>query len=332
MSKVDDQEKYDVFLSHNSQDKPAVKWLAVRLEDVAKLKVFLDVWNLIPGDPWQEDLEKALDASRTVAVFLGPAGISSWHNEELRDALNTRVRDPKRRVIPVLLPGTTMPADDEIPNFLQRLTWVDFRNGLDDEDAFRRLVAGIRGQAPGRSGEAEPHLPPPKPAEGPSGSPTSKPQSAQNIDTNGGAYIGGNVDTGGGDFVERDKIVNSYNRSVSIGGNVSNSNIVTGDHNVVGSMVNLHEEYIQQIYEAIDAHPDADELDKEDMKGIVEEIQKEDQKGTEADKTFIARNLRTLKRMAPDILEVALAAITNPLAGFGVVARKVAEKMKAEAG
>jgi hypothetical protein len=29
------------------------------------------------------------------------------------------------------------------------MTWVDFRGGLDDEDAFHRLVAGIRGMAPG---------------------------------------------------------------------------------------------------------------------------------------------------------------------------------------
>jgi hypothetical protein len=29
------------------------------------------------------------------------------------------------------------------------MTWVDFCGGLDDEDAFRRLVAGIRGVAPG---------------------------------------------------------------------------------------------------------------------------------------------------------------------------------------
>jgi hypothetical protein len=32
------------------------------------------------------------------------------------------------------------------------MTWVDFRGGLDDEDAFRRLVAGIRGVAPGGIG------------------------------------------------------------------------------------------------------------------------------------------------------------------------------------
>ena len=154
--------QFDVFLSHNSQDKPAVKWLATKLEDEAKLTVFLDSWNLVPGNPWQEDLETALNNSRAVAVFLGPAGISGWHNEELREALANRVEDPERRVIPVLLPGTTMPEKDQIPSFLERLTWVDFRPGLDDEEAFRRLVAGIRGQAPGRRGKPGEPLPPPK--------------------------------------------------------------------------------------------------------------------------------------------------------------------------
>ena len=142
--------EYDVFLSHNSKDKPAVEALAERLEDEAGLRVFLDIWNLVPGDPWQEDLEVALNQSSTVAVFLGPSGISGWHNEEMRDALNTRVRDRKRRVIPVLLPGTTMPEKNEVPSFLSRMTWVDFRNGLDDDNTFERFVAGIEGRPPGR--------------------------------------------------------------------------------------------------------------------------------------------------------------------------------------
>ena len=132
---------YDVFLSHNSKDKPAVEALAIRLEDEAGLQVFLDKRSLVPGDPWQEDLEQALVESRTVAVFLGPSGIGGWHNEELRRALDRRARDPERRVIPVLLPGATMPEHHEIPAFLARLTWVDFRAGLDDKDAFHSLGA-----------------------------------------------------------------------------------------------------------------------------------------------------------------------------------------------
>ena len=323
------QYTYDVFLSHNSKDKPAVEWLATKLTDQAKLTVFLDIWNLVPGDPWQEDLENALAASTTVAVFLGPAGISGWHNEELRNALSTRVGDRARRVVPILLPGTEMPEENEIPAFLQRLTWVDFRPGLEDPEAFHRLVAGIRGEAPGRSDKPGAAQPPPKPAPKPASQ--AQPASATQINTGGGAFIGGNVNTGGGDFVGRDKITKAEGGGIAIGGNVTNSTLITGDHNVVGATVNLQVQYLEHIYQAIEQRPDTDPLDQEDLKAAVDEIKAEDEKGDQADETFIARRLRNIQRMAPDILEVVLTTIGNPLARFGVVARKVAEKMRAEA-
>ncbi len=142
--------QFDVFLSHNSADKPAVEALAQRLL-AAGFRPWLDSWNLIPGDPWQEGLEEALDTCATCAVFLGPSGVGPWHNEELRVALDRRARDRTRRfrVIPILLPGAD-PADPAtLPPFLARMTWVDFRGGLGDAEVFRRLVAGIRGVAPG---------------------------------------------------------------------------------------------------------------------------------------------------------------------------------------
>ncbi len=143
---------FEVFLSHNSKDKPAVETLARRLEDQAKLKPWLDKRNLVPGDPWQEAIEEALDQSRTCAVFLGASGFGGWHHEEMRSAIDQRVsrRERKFRVIPVLLPGAVMPERSKLPAFLSRVTWVDFRAGLDDGEAFRRLVAGVRGVAPGR--------------------------------------------------------------------------------------------------------------------------------------------------------------------------------------
>lgn len=140
--------RYDVFLSYNSADQAAVEELARWLAEEG-LNLFLDTWYLIPGEPWQEGLEEALNACQTVAVFLGPVGISPWENEEMRSALEERVRDKSRRVIPVLLPGAPDPRDRPLPRFLRRLTWVDFRGGLEDEEAFQRLVAGIRGLAPG---------------------------------------------------------------------------------------------------------------------------------------------------------------------------------------
>jgi hypothetical protein len=114
------------------------------------LKPFLDKWHLIPGEPWQEALEEALDQSRTCAVFLGPGGLGPWENEEMRAALDERVRNKSFRVIPVLLPGAEPKDKKTLPRFLSRLIWVDFRGGLDDPETFRRLVAGIRGLPPGR--------------------------------------------------------------------------------------------------------------------------------------------------------------------------------------
>ncbi len=138
---------YDVFLSHSSRDKPAVEELARALQDEG-LKPFLDKWHLVPGEPWQEALEDALDQSSTCAVFLGPDGIGPWQNEEMRSALDERVQDSDFRVIPVLLDGAPNPERDQLPRFLRRLTWVDFRSGTRAHN-LHRLIAGIRGIAPG---------------------------------------------------------------------------------------------------------------------------------------------------------------------------------------
>lgn len=142
--------RYHVFLSHNSLDKAFVERLAARLMDEGGLKPFLDKWHLVPGDPWQEALEEALDASAACAVFLGPNGLSPWENEEMRSALDERTRDRTLRVIPVLLPGADPKDPNTLPRFLRRPTWVDFRAGVEDRGAFRRLLAGVEGREPGR--------------------------------------------------------------------------------------------------------------------------------------------------------------------------------------
>jgi len=139
--------KFDVFLSHNGKDKPAVEILAHKLE-AKGFTVWLDKWNLIPGEPWQEGLEEALDNCQTYTVFVGPSGIGPWENEEMRVAIEERVKDKKRRVIPVLLPGAPDNTSLKLPRFLTRLTWVDFRSGINDEDTIYRLECGIKGVAP----------------------------------------------------------------------------------------------------------------------------------------------------------------------------------------
>lgn len=143
--------KYNAFLSHNSQDKPIVEKIAKWLEDESKLSVWLDKWNLIPGDPWQEEIEIALDGSECCVVFLGPYGMGAWQNEEMRAAMEKRVSGKTLRVVPVLLPGAIRPdKESQLPPFLRRLTWVEFREDRQEEDSLHRLVCGIKGIKPGR--------------------------------------------------------------------------------------------------------------------------------------------------------------------------------------
>jgi tetratricopeptide (TPR) repeat protein len=143
---------YQVFLSYSSADAAAVESIACRLREVG-IGVFFDRWDLVPGEPWQEALEGALGQSDSCAVFLGSADPGPWHNEEVRAALDRRTHNPSFRVIPVLLPGAVQPPPAEMPSFLRRLHWVDFGRGLDDEEALRRLVSGIRGIAPGAAAD-----------------------------------------------------------------------------------------------------------------------------------------------------------------------------------
>ena len=140
---------FDVFLSHNSKDKPAVESIAHKLQETYSLKCWLDKWNLIPGEPWQEALEEALDDCQTVAVFVGPNIISPWENEEMRSALEVRVHDKDRRIVPVLLPGA--PAGEIKPGVLKGLppgSYLPFpRNEkfVGREDDLENLHAALQG-------------------------------------------------------------------------------------------------------------------------------------------------------------------------------------------
>jgi hypothetical protein len=50
--------EYDVFLSHNSKDKPAVETIANLLQQSYQIKCWLDKWKLVPGEPSSEALRK----------------------------------------------------------------------------------------------------------------------------------------------------------------------------------------------------------------------------------------------------------------------------------
>jgi len=134
---------YQAFLSHSNPDKPLVEYIANWLTQ-NDITVWLDKWNILPGDPWQEEIEDALDASSACVVFLGTGGITPWQNEEMRSAINDRVSDQSIRVIPVLLPSATQPQNKKaIPRFLKRLSWLEFGNSVEDENKLQLLKRAI---------------------------------------------------------------------------------------------------------------------------------------------------------------------------------------------
>jgi len=150
---------FDVFLSHNSADKPAVEELAQRLSRDG-MRPWLDKWNLIPGEPWQDAIERALQRCATCAVFIGTSGTGPWQNEEMRAAIDRRVRESSSRfrVIPVLLPGAERDERTRLPAFLVATTWVEFHHSLEDEEAFHLLICGVRGLTPGPTLGQAPHI------------------------------------------------------------------------------------------------------------------------------------------------------------------------------
>jgi GTPase SAR1 family protein len=136
---------FDVFLCHNGDDKPDVRWTAQQLRQQGILP-WLDEDELIPGRPWQDELERQIGHIRAAAVFVGPSGIGPWQNQEMR-AFLSEFAERGCPVIPVILPGAAVPA---LPVFLRPMTWVDLRTR--NAAGIERLIWGITGRKPGFSG------------------------------------------------------------------------------------------------------------------------------------------------------------------------------------
>ncbi len=147
-----DGKLYDVFLSHAHVDADVVTSLAVRLEDDEKLNVWLDKWNLIPGNKWQQEMAKGIEQAKSCAVCIGSQTPKGWFRDEIEKSLNRQNSDDTFRVIPVILPGGDQSLIDD---FLELRTWVIFSDILQDKDPFHRLVCGIKGVSPGRSPDSK---------------------------------------------------------------------------------------------------------------------------------------------------------------------------------
>jgi len=125
-------------------------------------------------------------------------------------------------------------------------------------------------------------------------------------------------------------------------GNVSD---VSGNVNVAGGNITTHhtttglsageiKQLFDELYAKIETRPETPTADKEDLKAEVKEIQstvtEAAQKNEKVDEGFLSRRFRNIARVAPDVLDVVVATLGNPLAGLGVAVKKIAEKAKEE--
>ncbi|MCG6135930.1 MAG: toll/interleukin-1 receptor domain-containing protein [Nostoc sp. LLA-1] len=108
------QPQFNVFLCHNSQDKPQVRSIAECLKKQG-IRPWFDEWELRPGVRWQQVLEQQISQIESAAVFVGSNGLGPWQQQELRAFLQVFANNDKP-LIPVLL--TDASEKPELPLFL----------------------------------------------------------------------------------------------------------------------------------------------------------------------------------------------------------------------
>lgn len=131
---------YDVFLSHSSKDKAVVHPLAERLRRDG-LRVWLDDWEIRPGDSIPAKIEEGLERSRLLVLCMSANAFGSdWATLESQ---TFRFRDPlnkERRFIPLRLDEA--PIKGSLVQFLH-INWLPEGN----EQAYAKLLEACRSPA-----------------------------------------------------------------------------------------------------------------------------------------------------------------------------------------
>jgi TIR domain-containing protein len=128
--------EYDVFLSHSSKDKPAVRKLAERLKRDG-VRVWLDEWKILPGDMIGLKIEEALEKSRSLILVMSENAVESdWVTLERHAAIFRDPANRHRRFIPLRL------DDVDVGDMLRQFAYVDWRHPTDGE--YAKLLAALR--------------------------------------------------------------------------------------------------------------------------------------------------------------------------------------------
>lgn len=145
--------QFDVFLAHNSQDKPQVKSIAQELR-LRGLNPWLDEEQIPAGETILDAVFKGILQSKTAALFISLNGLGLFQESiELKIIIKFFVDRKSQgfRVIPILLPGV---SDINIPkevDYLKIWRWIKFEQRIDEILVLDDLERSIKGQEPDKS-------------------------------------------------------------------------------------------------------------------------------------------------------------------------------------
>ncbi len=136
--------KYDIFISYRTH-KDWVETLARNLK-AQGYSIFIDTWELIPGQSFTQRIHQALTESRCAILLATPdAEASGWVQAEYEIMFNQSRSASNFFFIPIVL--------GDFPNFpfLETIQSIDFKDSQSDHyrQAFQRLLCGLKQQPAG---------------------------------------------------------------------------------------------------------------------------------------------------------------------------------------
>jgi hypothetical protein len=143
-----------LFLSHSGLDTETARELKRRLlaspeAKAAGLEVWFDKDDLLPGQGWQEQLEKVITTGSTAfAVIVGTKGVVNWVDREVRVALSRATEEKNYPFIPVL---AAQNLSATLPPFARQFQGV--HDPLNNESELGKLLRAVLDRALGDQGK-----------------------------------------------------------------------------------------------------------------------------------------------------------------------------------
>lgn len=137
--------RLNVFLCHAKEDKPTVRELYRQLTAEGWMDVWLDEENLFPGQEWDMEIEKAVEAADVVIVCLSSHSVDKegYVQKELRFVLNIADEKPEGTifVVPVRL------DECQVPRRIRAWQYVDYFPKSNRKRAYQRLLESLKKRA-----------------------------------------------------------------------------------------------------------------------------------------------------------------------------------------